>query len=76
MARQEVSGLISADVVAPAHLIVLVPLGAAVLTERWVEARPTRAVVRDRLAWAPVPLPATVVFLIATAQVEHRPRVH
>ncbi|MCL3861585.1 bile acid:sodium symporter [Actinotalea sp. K2] len=70
MAREEVSGLVSVEVVAPALLIVVVPLIAAAVTERWVEARPERQVVRDRLSWAPVPLLACVVFLIATAQVE------
>ena len=48
----------------------VVPLIAAALTERWVEARPERHVVRDRWAWAPVPLLAGAVFLIATAQVQ------
>lgn len=70
MARDEVTGLVSAEVVAPALLIVIVPLIAAALAERWVEARPGRHVVRDRWAWAPVPLLAGVVFLIATAQVD------
>lgn len=69
MARTEVSGVVSAAVVAPALLVVLVPLVAAALTERWAEARPSRQVVRERLAWAPVPLLAAVVLLIATAQV-------
>ena len=70
MAREEVSGLVTAEVVAPALLVVVVPLVAAALTERWVEARPGRQVVRDRWASAPVPLLAGVVFLIATAQVQ------
>ncbi|MFN3340586.1 MAG: arsenic resistance protein [Dietzia sp.] len=70
MAREDVTGLVSIDVVAPALLIVVVPLIAAALTERWFDARPGRHVVRDRWAWAPIPLLALVVFLIATAQVD------
>lgn len=70
MAREEVSSLVSAEVVTPALMIVVIPLVAAAITEKWVEARPERHIVRDRLAWAPVPLLAGVVFLIATAQVE------
>jgi len=54
----------------PAVLALIgVPLVAAALTERWVEARPERAVLRTRLGWWPVPLLAVVVFLIAGAQV-------
>jgi ACR3 family arsenite transporter len=54
----------------PAALALIgLPLVAAALTERWVEARPARAVWRDRLGWGPVPLLAVVVFLIAGAQV-------
>ncbi|MFN3339377.1 MAG: arsenic resistance protein [Dietzia sp.] len=70
MARKEVTGLVSFEVVAPALLIVIVPLIAAALTERWIEAHPPRHVVRDRLAWSPIPLLAAVVLLIATAQVD------
>ncbi len=53
----------------PALVVVLVPLGAAAVSERWIEARAGRAMVRERLAWWPVPLLALVVFLIAGAQV-------
>lgn len=53
----------------PALLIVLVPLALAALSERWIEAVPARAAWRERLAWAPVPLLAVVVCLIAGAQV-------
>ena len=54
---------------APAVLIVLVPLAAAVLAERWMEAHPTSEGFRDTMAWWPVPLLSLVVFLIACAQV-------
>jgi ACR3 family arsenite efflux pump ArsB len=54
----------------PALLVVLLPLLAAVLSERWIEARPARARLRERLAWWPVPLLSLVVFLIAGAQVQ------
>ncbi len=54
----------------PALSIVLLPLMAAALLERWIEARPGRAAIRERLAWWPVPILAVVVFLIAAAQVD------
>ena len=54
----------------PALRVVVVPMIAAVVSERWIEARPERTIVRDRLAWWPVPLLALVVFLIAAAQVQ------
>lgn len=53
----------------PALLVVVVPLIAAAVSERWIEARPAREKLRERLAWWPVPLLALVVFLIAGAQV-------
>lgn len=53
----------------PALVVVLAPLAAAALFERWAEARPARTVWREWLAWGPVPLLALVVFLIAGAQV-------
>lgn len=53
----------------PALLVVILPLLAAALSERWIEARAERAVVRERLAWWPVPLLALVVFTIAGAHV-------
>lgn len=54
---------------APALAVVVVPLVLAAVTERWIEARPERDAVRERLAWWPVPLLAIVVFQIAAAQV-------
>lgn len=53
----------------PALIVVILPLIAAAVSERWIEARPERARVRERLAWWPVPLLALVVFLIAGAQI-------
>jgi ACR3 family arsenite transporter len=53
----------------PALLVVIAPLLAAAASERWIEARPERAIVRERLAWWSVPLLALVVFLIAGAEV-------
>lgn len=53
-----------------ALLLIGVPLVAAALTERWVEARPERTVWRDRLGWGSVPLLAVLVFLIAGAQAD------
>ena len=54
----------------PAALVLIgLPLAAAALTERWVEAWSERTLWRERLGWLPVPLLAVVVFLIAGAQV-------
>lgn len=64
------SAALKTEEMLPAALALIgLPLVAAALTERWVEAKPERAVWRDRLAWWPVPLLAVVVFLIAGAQV-------
>jgi len=64
------STAIKTEEMLPAALMLIgVPLVAAALTERWVEAIPERAVWRERLGWWPVPLLAVVVFLIAGAQV-------
>lgn len=62
--------LLAADRIATvfATLIVL-PLLAAWLTERWAERRPQRADIVARLGRLPVPLLALVVFLIAAAQI-------
>jgi ACR3 family arsenite efflux pump ArsB len=54
---------------APALLIVLAPLAAATLVERWVERHPKVVGLRETLVWCPVPLLSLVVFLIAGAQV-------
>lgn len=64
------SAALKTEAMLPAALLLIgLPLAAAALTERWVEARPQRAVWRERLGWWPVPLLALVVFLIAGAQV-------
>ncbi|MDZ7591153.1 MAG: arsenic resistance protein [Rubrivivax sp.] len=54
---------------APALVVVVVPLLLAGVTEHWIEARPERDALRERLAWWPVPLLAIVVFQISAAQV-------
>ncbi|HBO5486887.1 arsenic resistance protein [Castellaniella defragrans] len=64
------SAALKTEEMLPAALVLIgLPLVAAVLTERWIEARPERTVWRERLGWWPVPLLAVVVFLIAGAQV-------
>jgi ACR3 family arsenite efflux pump ArsB len=64
------SAAINTEDMLPAALVLIgLPLIAAALTERWVEAKTERAVWRERLGWWPVPLLALVVFLIAGAQV-------
>jgi ACR3 family arsenite efflux pump ArsB len=50
--------------------LIVLPMVAAWLTERWVERRPERAAVTGRLARLPVPLLALVVFFIAAGQVQ------
>jgi ACR3 family arsenite efflux pump ArsB len=55
--------------VLPAALALIgLPLALAALAERWIEARPQRAIWRARLAPWPIPLLALVVLLIAAAQ--------
>lgn len=51
-------------------LLIVLPLAAAWLTERWIERNPARAGLATRLAALPVPLLALVVFLVAASQVE------
>ena len=69
MARADLAGSLGLAQVWPTLLVVGLPLALAALTERWLEARPERAIWRERMAWWPVPLLACVVFLIAGAQV-------
>lgn len=53
----------------PALLVVVMPLMAAAISERWFESRPERTYIRDKLARGPLPLLALVIFLIASAKV-------
>lgn len=64
-----IAALKTEDMLPAALALIGLPLVAAALTERWIEARPERAHLRERLGWWPVPLLAVVVFLIAGAQV-------
>ncbi|MCS6841389.1 MAG: arsenic resistance protein [Roseiflexus sp.] len=49
--------------------LIVLPLLAALATERWVESGSNRAFLIERLGWLPVPLLAIVVFIIAASQV-------
>ncbi|MDF5949463.1 hypothetical protein P4129_29280 [Pseudomonas aeruginosa] len=69
MLGADLSSALSFGDVWPALLVVIIPLVAAALSERWIEARAERAAVRERLAWWPVPMLGLVVFMIAGAQV-------
>jgi len=69
MMNEPLSAAFSPVQVWPALLVVGLPLLAALLSERWIEARRERAALRERLAWWPVPLLALVVLMIAGAQV-------
>lgn len=50
--------------------LILLPLVAAWVLERWVAARPGRNAVSEGLSWFPVPLLGLIVFLIATSQIQ------
>jgi arsenite transporter len=49
--------------------LILAPLFAAFLTERWIKRDNSRLSVLEQLAWFPVPLLAGVVLIIAATQV-------
>lgn len=49
--------------------LILLPLCAAFVTEKWVGTKKNRAALLERFAWFPVPLLAVVVFSIAATQV-------
>ncbi len=64
------AGVLDAGHMAMVFLIVIAtPLLLALLTEIWAARRPARAARIAHLGWAPVPLLALVVFLIAASQV-------
>lgn len=66
----ELGAALQIETLLPAALALIgLPLAAAAISERWIEAAPQRAVWRERLAWWPVPLLALVVLLIAGAQI-------
>ncbi|MCW5603242.1 MAG: arsenic resistance protein [Burkholderiales bacterium] len=70
MLGADFGAVLEAETLLPAAAgLIGIPLLAAAVSERWIEAKPARAVWRERLAWWPVPLLAVVVFLIAGAQV-------
>ena len=63
--------LLAADRIAAVFVtLILLPLAAAFVLERWAQARTERSAVVNRLAWLPVPLLAVVVFVIAASQVD------
>jgi len=67
---EQFASVLSVQDLAPAAIgLIGIPLLLAALSERWMVARPSQAVWRERLAWWPVPLLTLVVFLIAAAQV-------
>ncbi len=69
MSGTELSAALTPAEIWPALVVVLLPLALAAVSERWIEARAERAVLRGRLAWWPVPLLALMLFLIAGAQI-------
>lgn len=70
MGQSFVEILAAGPIVTAFVTLILIPLVAAWALEWWSMRHPTGAVVIDRLAWAPVPLLAIVVFVIAVSQVE------
>ena len=50
--------------------LIVLPLIAAFLTEKWIEKKQEREAVQIILGWFPVPLLAVIVFSIAAAQVD------
>src|SRR5690606_17976936 len=54
----------------PALLVILLPLLAACLAELWMQRRGSRVILRERLAWWPVPLLAWVIMMVAAIQVQ------
>ncbi|MFT3758368.1 arsenic resistance protein [Thauera sp.] len=68
MAGAELAGAFESVEMWSAVAVVVLPLLLAAISERWIEAKREREVVRSSLAWLPVPLLALVVFLIAGAQ--------
>ncbi|MCX7718497.1 MAG: hypothetical protein N2111_08890 [Candidatus Sumerlaeaceae bacterium] len=70
LGKESVVAMASGDMVTAFAGLILLPLLAAYLTERWSDRTPARLAVREALAWLPVPLLALVVFLIAATQVQ------
>jgi ACR3 family arsenite efflux pump ArsB len=63
--------LLAADRIAAVFVtLIVLPLLAAWLTERWAERRPGGAASVARIGWLPVPLLGLVVFLIAASQIQ------
>lgn len=61
--------LAGSDILAAFVGLILTPLGAAFLTEKWAERDRRGLILLERLAWLPIPLLAFVVFIIAASQV-------
>lgn len=70
MGQSFVEILAAEPIVTAFLMLILIPLVAAWGLEWWSMRHPAGAVRIDRLGWAPVPLLAIVVFLIAASQVE------
>lgn len=63
--------LLAADRIALAFVtLIVLPLLGAWLTEHWAERSPKGGRLVEQIGWLPVPLLATVVFLIAASQVQ------
>lgn len=70
MGQSFVEILAAGPIVTAFVTLILIPLAAAWGLELWSVRHPAGEVIINRLSWAPVPLLAIVVFLIAASQVE------
>jgi len=62
-------GLLQKELVAAFFGLIVLPLLAAFITEKWADKKPSRQQLLNFFAWFPVPLLALVVFSIAAAHV-------
>ncbi|MGO1950944.1 MAG: arsenic resistance protein [Mycobacteriaceae bacterium] len=69
MADADVGTVFALGDVWPALVVVLVPLGIAIVSDLWFRRSATTEKTRDALGWGPVPLLSLVVFMIAAAHV-------
>ncbi|QTF93844.1 arsenic resistance protein [Halomonas sp. BM-2019] len=69
LGQAELAGLLQRELLLAFGGLILLPLAAAWLTERWAAGRPRRERGVAALGWLPVPLLALVLFVVAAGQV-------
>ncbi|MFY0989987.1 bile acid:sodium symporter [Halomonas sp. C05BenzN] len=70
LGQTALAGVIQRELLEAFGGLILLPLMAAFLSERWAERAPGRRWLIERLGWLPVPLLALVLFAVAAGQVE------